>query len=684
MSNGGIGASPDGEAAGALALTSTGSLSTGLIRLAMVGVVLAVLGIALPIASSSSDAFAQSGSSDPAGRQDPWPNDDAGDIERPEDESDDTAAEQASQHIINGTPIAITERPWHVLVSDEDFDGTWCGGSILAANLILTAAHCVDNPNLDLSRLVIVAGSERWRDLENGQWRFAANVTLHPTYQADGGFEGDKGLDLALVELDRPLTFGPSVQPISLADPDEAAAVLDQEGDLTGWGVTTLPARDNDTVETLRHGVGEIISDSFCGALIGRPLNTAFEMCLDGFNTGQTGCFGDSGGATTVEIGGERKIVGVASFTISECSFDILVLAETATARDWIAQNTPPLGDGAGFVGGRVFDDTNFNSVEDPGEGGLAGVEVTLSIPPPPPSTAPAIALTTVTDAQGRFAFNAPSGGWYQVSITIDPLVVLSPPTGEGTEATNTDVWSRFYDPLLVEPTVGYSARFLLRSGQAQVDVDFGATQGALVSGVVFDDVDRNGRRDLGEPIAERVDAYIDLYRISPEGDFDRVVDSRSTFSDANFAMAVPPGPSYLSFYDLFTDRDVTLPNRGDDLGDNDFSPFTNASETFTAVAGEIYTFDLGLTPAGSGPVFVDVANIDCDGNVSIVDALVIAQFSANLRTDGGNCPLADPSAQLHAANADFNLDGSTDIIDALLIAQCVADVATPFCDSLP
>ena len=139
----------------------------------------------------------------------------------------------------------------------------------------------------------------------------------------------------------------------------------------------------------------------------------------------------------------------------------------------------------------------------------------------------------------------------------------------------------------------------------------------------------------------------------------------------------------YLDFFNDLTDRSITLPNRGDDDGDNDFSPFTMETARIVVEAGESYELDLGLVPVDGGSVFADIANVDCDDRVSIIDALLIAQYSAGLRTDGVTCPLADPLTQLNVANADINLDGRTDIIDAMLVSQCDAGLSTLFCTNV-
>lgn len=71
-------------------------------------------------------------------------------------------------------------------------------------------------------------------------------------------------------------------------------------------------------------------------------------------------------------------------------------------------------------------------------------------------------------------------------------------------------------------------------------------------------------------------------------------------------------------------------------------------------------------SPAGSG-------DVNCDRSTSIIDALVIAQYSAGVRTDSGSCSFGDVSTQMFAGAGDFNDDGFVDIADALLIARCSA-----------
>ena len=60
-------------------------------------------------------------------------------------EMNNTEIDVDGHTIINGENVDITDFPWHaVLYFDSTF---YCGGSLIATNAVLTAAHClVDQP----------------------------------------------------------------------------------------------------------------------------------------------------------------------------------------------------------------------------------------------------------------------------------------------------------------------------------------------------------------------------------------------------------------------------------------------------------------------------------------------------------------------------------------------------------
>ncbi|MBN1575505.1 MAG: hypothetical protein JW913_03080, partial [Chitinispirillaceae bacterium] len=74
----------------------------------------------------------------------------------------------------------------------------------------------------------------------------------------------------------------------------------------------------------------------------------------------------------------------------------------------------------------------------------------------------------------------------------------------------------------------------------------------------------------------------------------------------------------------------------------------------------------LGSTPPGETGTPGDVNG---DGGIDIVDALLIAQYYVGL----------DPAGFI-PGNADVNCDGSIDIVDALLVAQYYVGLIQSFC----
>lgn len=108
---------------------------------------------------------------------------------------------------------------------------------------------------------------------------------------------------------------------------------------------------------------------------------------------------------------------------------------------------------------------------------------------------------------------------------------------------------------------------------------------------------------------------------------------------------------------------------------------------TASAIENRLRTSStIAPNPGGRALPLVDCAvserpggNVNCDGGLDIVDALVIAQFVVGNRIDVASCPIA-ATGQINATQGDLNRDSFVDIVDALLISQCVAQIDNPFC----
>ncbi len=80
------------------------------------------------------------------------------------------------------------------------------------------------------------------------------------------------------------------------------------------------------------------------------------------------------------------------------------------------------------------------------------------------------------------------------------------------------------------------------------------------------------------------------------------------------------------------------------------------------------------------GPSRIPTGDVNCDGRVDIVDALLIAQYVVGVRGERDACPLVDQATELVVPMGDVDRNLMLDIVDAMLIARCVAGVSEVVC----
>ncbi len=228
------------------------------------------------------------------------------------------SAQPLRPRIVGGQPTTVADWPFIATVeADLTRDNGWsCGGSVIAARYILTAAHCV----VDAGRVVPASalhGVVGRTDLaaDDGATYQAVRVAVHPQYNRTSGDGGT--YDAAVIETAADLP----VPPIALATvadaPYYAAGAVAR---VAGWGLTSDGGNGS---EVLLQAELPIVSDADCASEMGVPQREAALMVCAGYPAGGVDtCQGDSGGPLTVVAGAEtpdpaddrRLLAGIVSW----------------------------------------------------------------------------------------------------------------------------------------------------------------------------------------------------------------------------------------------------------------------------------------------------------------------------------------------------------------------------------
>ncbi|MCP6762644.1 MAG: carboxypeptidase regulatory-like domain-containing protein [Fischerella sp. CENA71] len=194
---------------------------------------------------------------------------------------------------------------------------------------------------------------------------------------------------------------------------------------------------------------------------------------------------------------------------------------------------------GTGSIGDTVFNDTNGNGQQDPGEPGVGNVPLTLTLPGPDGQlgTADDTTQTTNTNASGNYSFTNLPAGPYRVSVT---------PPANFSEVTTTG---------------GRQVDVTLNSGQSLDTVDFGLRQPLnSIGDTVFNDTNGNGQQDPGEPGVGNVPLTLTLPGADGQlGTADDTTQTTNTNANGNYSFTnLPPGPYRVSVTPPFNLPDVT------------------------------------------------------------------------------------------------------------------------------
>ncbi|XP_033149464.1 uncharacterized protein LOC108598600 isoform X2 [Drosophila busckii] len=235
------------------------------------------------------------------------------------------------------------EYPWHVAILKKDPKESIyaCGGTLIDAQHIISAAHCIKSQNgFDLR--VRLGEWDVNHDVEFFPYieRDVVSVHIHPEYYA-----GTLDNDLAILKLDQPVDFtkNPHISPACL--PDQYSDFTNARCWTTGWGKDAF-GEHGKYQNILKEVDVPILSHHQCESQLRNTrlgysykLNPGF-ICAGG-EEGKDACKGDGGGPLVCERNGYWNVVGVVSWGIGCGQVNVPgVYVKVSAYLPWIQQIT--------------------------------------------------------------------------------------------------------------------------------------------------------------------------------------------------------------------------------------------------------------------------------------------------------------------------------------------------------
>ncbi|MGN9758051.1 S1 family peptidase [Streptomyces sp. SD31] len=190
-------------------------------------------------------------------------------------------AEAASTRIVGGTTTTASAYPFVMQITDAS-QSQFCGGTLVSATKVVTAAHCMVGETTSSVRVV---GGRTYRNGTNGTVSRVSDIWVHPDYT-----DATDGNDVAVLTLSTSMPYTTA----SYVDPSDTGVYASgTTARIVGWGTTSSGGSSSNQ---LRTATVPTVSNSSCASSYGSDFIASDMVCAGYTSGGVDTCQGDSGG----------------------------------------------------------------------------------------------------------------------------------------------------------------------------------------------------------------------------------------------------------------------------------------------------------------------------------------------------------------------------------------------------